>query len=269
MTMMRDRTRTIAFLLASSVGALLYSSCSVTPVVQGNGDIATEGRELASFRSIEVEGAVDVTITYGAKQSVELRTDENLLDIITTEVSFDGELKISSTEPYIASHRVTLEIVVPVLEGVEIEGSSIVKVGGTQLENNDVEKFTILIEGSGTFIIGSMVADYIGVRVEGSGWVYFSDMQTDSVDVEVEGSGDVDLDGETQALKVVIEGSSTMTATDLIAEHADITVEGSGDVRVHVTSFLRATIEGSGAIRYKGDPRVESKVSGSGVIERL
>ena len=266
----RRSARTITFILASTVGALIYTGCSsLGPTLQGNGDIVTEGRELAAFRSIEVEGAVDVAVTYGAKQSLDIRTDENLLDIITTEVDAEGELKISSTESYSSSEGVQVTIVVPVLEGIEVEGSSEVKVAGAQLENVSLEKFEVEIEGSGDVTVESMVAGLVSMEVEGSGEILFDDLRADSVDVEIEGSGDITLKGAAAVFEVEIEGSGDLNGSDLVVEKVDATIEGAGDIRVHATTFLRAVIEGSGSIFYKGNPTVEESVSGSGRVERM
>ncbi len=270
MKKMSRPARTITFILATTIGALIYTGCGVfDPTVQGNGDIATEGRELAAFRTIEVEGAVDVDITYGSQQSLEVRTDENLLPIITTAVDSNGELQISSTESYSSTEGVLVTIVMPVLEGVEVEGSSEVKVAGAQLENVSLEKFAIEIEGSGDVTVESMIAGLVSMEVEGSGEILFDDLRADSVDIEIEGSGDITLSGETKRLAVVVQGSGELAATALVTKEADVRIEGSGDILLHATSILRATISGSGSVRYKGDPTVERSVSGSGVVERL
>src|SRR5207237_7014062 len=52
----------------------------------GSGQIATETRNVGSFQAIELRGSMKLVVQQAAKESVELRGDDNLLPLIETAV---------------------------------------------------------------------------------------------------------------------------------------------------------------------------------------
>ncbi len=235
-------------------GALLISAgmagCGVVgPDVKGSGNIESEARQVAPFSGVDVEGSADVTVTYGTEQSVTITTDDNILPIITTEVS-NGVLTIDSKESYSTRHGVKVAVTIPLLESVEINGSGDVVVEGTQLENRPVESFRIEIDGSGN------------VRVP--------QLNAAKARAQIDGSGDITLGGTGGTLEAEIDGSGDINAEEFRVLNAVVRVEGSGDIRVYATESLEASVSGSGDIYYRGDPKVVQKsISGSGEIIRI
>ena len=239
----------IFMLLVLSVVSTGLVACNIGPQVTGSGEIITEGRELPPFSRVEVDGATDVSITYGSAQSVKVIADDNIVPIISTEV--EGEtLKIEPDRSYTSSEQVRVEIVLPVIRSVEVEGSSNIEILGAPIEAGRIDRFSLEIEGSGDADI--------------------ADMRAETVEIEIEGSGDVTLGGAGKHLAVVIEGSGGIDALGFVADEGVATIEGSGDIKIHVTSILRGTISGSGSILYRGDsPSVEKNISGSGEIRKI
>lgn len=237
-----------------AAGALLISGglagCGVIgPDVKGSGNIKSEMRQVAPFSGVDVEGSADVTVTYGTEQSVTITTDDNILPIITTEVS-NGVLKIDATESYSTSYGVKVAVTIPMLQSIEINGSGDVLVEGAQLENRPVENFRIEIDGSGN--------------------VQVPQMNAAKTLAQIDGSGDITLAGTGGTLEAEIDGSGDIDAEAFRVLNAVVRVEGSGDIRVYATESLDASVSGSGDIYYRGDPKVLQKsVSGSGDIIRI
>lgn len=230
--------------------AFISIGCDVLdPAVKGSGKVDVEKRQVAPFTGIAVDGSADVTVTYGTEQRVEITTDDNILPIITTEVS-DRVLNIDSKESYSTSYGVSVAITIPTLVSIEIDGSGDVGVEGTQLENRPVENFKVEIDGSGD------------VRISG--------LSATNVSAEIEGSGDITIAGTGVKLKAKVEGSGNIGADMFQVLNGTVWVEGSGDVRVYATESLEATVSGSGDIYYRGNPpRLNTSVTGSGDIIKL
>lgn len=239
----------ISMLLVLGILSTGLIACNIGPQVVGSGEIVTEGRELPSFSRVEVDGATDVNITYGSAQSVKVVADDNIVPIISTEV--EGEtLQIEPHRSYNSSQQVQVEIVLPVIRSVEVEGASNLRILGAPIEAGRIDRFSL--------------------RIEGSGDAEIDDMRAETIDVEIEGSGDVTLGGEGKNLAVVIEGSGGVDAFGFVADEGSATIEGSGGIKIQVRSILRGTISGSGSILYRGDPpSVEKDISGSGEIRKI
>jgi hypothetical protein len=89
----------MAFLLAGLAVALLYHfdvfESSSNSTTRGSRIPATQARDVAAFDSVELAGSNNVLIRVGAKQSIVVRADKNLLDRVTTEVQ-SGQLVIAN-----------------------------------------------------------------------------------------------------------------------------------------------------------------------------
>ncbi len=241
--------------LMTVIGLVLAAALYLCPAVmagdwfgfgkdeRGSGDLASETRDLKPFSRIELDGSIDLHITLGEDQSVVVEGDDNLLDNVYTEVTSRGELKVGVEEPYRSRRGLLVEITLPGLERVEIDGS-----GDVTVLELDQEQFEVRISGSGD-------AD-----IEG---------RATSIEVYVAGSGDVDLRGDADEVFVKVRGSGDVDARRLTSKEATVTIQGSGDVKVHATEYFDGTVNGSGDITYYGDPEDVSKnVHGSGDIRR-
>lgn len=210
------------------------------PTVRGSGNVITEGRVVASFTQIEVDGSANVFLSQGAEQTIEVEADDNIASVITTQVRGD-ELEISSSRNYRTSNPVNIYITVPVINSLKIEGSGDVfgetSMGGDQLE--------LEVSGSGNMDLE----------------LYYTQLMVEST-----GSGDFQLFGEVDEQEVRISGSGNYQARDLTSESCDIRISGSGDAAVFASDFLKAEIRGSGNILYYGSPQLETDVRGSGNI---
>lgn len=257
----------LPLLLAGTL--LLTTGCDHLVTVHGNGDITRDSRELAPFTHIDADGAVDINILYGSTQSVTVTTDANIQPILTTEVRGDNTLYISSTESYSSTEGVKIDITIPVIKGVQIDGSSDVVVASMPVELDTVDTFTLGIAGSGDILVQSMRARTIALEIEGSGDMLLENVSVNRLNAVIEGSGDLEVNGRCGHFDLDVEGSGDVEAVDLMATEADVRIAGSGEVDVWATDLLRATINGSGTIRYKGSPTIERSISGSGEIRPL
>ena len=99
---------------------------------------------MGSFNSISTEGAFDIQIVCQKPQSLEIEGDDNVLPLVTTEVS-NNVLHIRNLRGYSVSQPITLRISLPDLEGISASGAGNIEVSG--LKN---EKFEIDANGAPT-----------------------------------------------------------------------------------------------------------------------
>lgn len=228
--------------------------------VKGSGDLITVDREVDSFDAIENYISADIVVKIGEPRSLKLTFDDNLIDLVSTEV-YGHALEIRSEDSYSTRSHCKLEIVAPSLEEVAIHGS-----GDVTVDKLAAEDFELRIDGSGDFAAMGEV-EYLDVRIHGSGDCEFHDLKSEEVFIRIHGSGDLVLDGKTGMLDAGIYGSGNIDARDLEAADVDINVFGSGDSRVTATERLTATVNGSGDVTYYGNPKdIDRQVRGTGRI---
>ncbi len=211
--------------------------------ISGNGDVVTEERDVPSFNGISVSAGVDVYITQGNEELVKVITDENLLDVVKTEVK-DNVLKIYAAKNIgkAASKKVYVEYVN--LNKIKISSAGDIK-GENTLNTDELE---IGISSS-----GDLKLDVIAQKIY----------------IDISSSGDANLSGKTDYLKANLSSAGDLNAFDLEAKVGDVSVSSAGDANVFITEEASFSSSSAGNIVYKGDPRIKHmSTSSAGTIRK-
>ncbi len=89
---------TLTRIIVTSIISLLLLSCNFMTGVDGNGNVVSVEREISSdFNEIKVSQGLDLYITQSDHVSLSIEADENLQDIIMTEVE-NSVLRIYAAE---------------------------------------------------------------------------------------------------------------------------------------------------------------------------
>src|SRR5262245_57452735 len=83
----------------------------------GSGTPKTEVRKVSGFSKIKLEGALHADITSGAEALVEIGGDDNIVPLITTEVT-DERLRIAPSKPVAPKLELVARIATPTLTAV-------------------------------------------------------------------------------------------------------------------------------------------------------
>ncbi|MBL7952949.1 MAG: DUF2807 domain-containing protein [Flavobacteriales bacterium] len=226
-------------LLAASLQACTPLNCE-----RGAGPVVKRTLTLSAFRGIAAQGSLEVRLTRGSAQAVEIEGQSNLIDLLITDVK-GGVWEIGTKKCYNTDKPFIVHITMPMVDFVSVQGSGDVKT------------------------VNAFTAPKLTVEVQGSGEV---DLGIDAkhIDAIVQGSGDIDLHGTCGDLNVTVQGSGDIDASDLEATNAEASVQGSGDIGLTVTGKLTANIGGSGNINYTGSPtQVNKHIAGSGEVKQL
>jgi Putative auto-transporter adhesin, head GIN domain len=212
--------------------------------IKGTGPSVTRTLEVASFTTVECNLSADVEITQGPTQKVTIEGQENIINMISTEVK-DDKWRIKLPKNTWGDYdKVKIRITVPQLHGLGMAGSGSMKTTNT------------------------IKADDFQIGLSGSGKMEVS-VNAENVDCGISGSGNIHLTGKTNELSLGTSGSGDVLAKDMIAEKVKIGISGSGDCEVNVSESLEAGISGSGSVRYKGRPKIKSSISGSGSLNSV
>jgi hypothetical protein len=203
---------------------MCWNEGSSGTVHRGSGIVATETRTVADFHRIELRGSADVRARVASERTLSVTSDDNLLQYIHTEVR-NGTLFVELDSGRYEFHSgLKLDLSVPVLDGIEIAGSS------------DV----VLTDMSGPRLV---------INVSGSGDVDAKG-HVDALEATVSGSGDLDLSGlAAKTARAQVSGSGDI-ALD-VSERLDVSISGSGDVRYSGTAQLNSRVSGSGSVSHR------------------
>lgn len=191
--------------------------------VAGSGKLQRQTRAVGSFNSISTEGAFDLEVVCQQPQSVEIEGDDNVLSLVSTEVS-NHVLHIRSARSYSVSHPITLRISVPDLAGISASGAGNIEVSGIK-----AEKFGIEATGAPT--------------IKASG-------ETKLLEVDASGAGRVDAH-RLRAGRTVVDAKGVVTVAVHASEQLDTTISGPSHVTYEGDPVVNKTVNGPGTIEKK------------------
>jgi hypothetical protein len=207
--------------------ALMPALCVVaacdenTETVRGSGTIVTEAREVEGFSEIRLEGSGDVMVDVGDRESLSIEADDNLLELIDTEVR--GSRLVIDHE---GSLSPSTDIVYRV-EAIDFDGVAIAGSADVVAPDVDCDIFSVSIAGSGSMEVDGS-CEGIEIDIAGSGDIDAGGLLVDRAEVSIAGSGDVIVNAD-EGLRVSIAGSGNVVYLGDPATEID--VQGSGEVR--------------------------------------
>ena len=197
------KTFVLVSIFAGAV-ALMFSGCHyLGGGLQGSGVRKTETRDLASFKSIESDGAFDIEVNCQKSLSLQIEGDDNILPLIKTEVR-DGVLHIGSPKAYSTRQPVAVRIALPSLESIANNGA-----GSVRISNLKNEAFEIHSTGA-TSLNAAGQAKSVKIETSGAGTIDTSDLHAEAAAVSISGAASVDVYA-TDQLEVNVSGIGRVT----------------------------------------------------------
>lgn len=221
----------IALLLASLLFFLL--SCSKQE------DVATKELSYESFNAINVKDFGNVSINYGATQSVVIKGDENYINNITNEV-VNGVLLIKNNQTDYTNTKAEYIITIPSIKELSIDGYS----AAVLSDFKETANLEINIAGDGEIKINE-----------------FEDIE--NLTINTSGNAQVEIlsaMNNLQNLNITASGNLNYLGYLTQVQQSNINFSGSGSIKIWVKEILNAKITGSGTIFYKGYPTINANI---------
>ncbi len=225
--------------------SVVMSSCIIDGWnygVSGNGNVVEETRDLSGFEGVQVSAGIDVYLTEGNEFEVIVEADENLMEVILTEIK--GDMLVVKTDRVNIRHARSKKVHVTLPELSELKISSAGDCEGqTPFTCDDLR-------------LGISSAGNMSLEVEAN-----------KIYLDISSSGDAHIEGSTNILEASLSSAGELNAYDLIAKKVDIVVSSAGDARVHATEEISMNASSAGNIYYRGDAEVvHSRSSSAGDI---
>ncbi len=230
-------SKLVAFLFITTI----FSSCAVDMFnkVTGNRNVVSIDRKATdNFIGVKVSTGLDLYISQGSKNTITVEADENLHDIIITEVE-NGILKIYSEKSIWKAKSRKVFVTVKTLE--------------------------ILKATSGSDVYGKGVinADEISISATSGADIKIS-IDAKSVETSSSSGSDINISGVTVNHASSATSGSSIDAYELVSKNVIAKATSGADINIYASEKIEAKANSGGDIDYKGNPKQINKKSSSG-----
>ncbi|MDR0908416.1 MAG: DUF2807 domain-containing protein [Spirochaetaceae bacterium] len=161
------------------VSLFAFSACNT---IHGNGKIVNSNRTVNDFTGIMITGAANVNINFSNSYNVNIRTDSNVQDYLTTSVDSNGALAIGTSGKSLSFVTLEIEITMPKLKNISVNGAAKIKLGSGNGESLHIE-----VSGTGDIDTTNYQVNNVKCIINGAGTVKVWSMKT--LDCTINGLG--------------------------------------------------------------------------------
>ena len=237
---------TLAKITIGLLIALLAASCgldiSIGEGKKGNGVVQEDRREITGeFTVVSASEGLDVTVTQADDYEIVVEADENVIDLIGTDIR-DGKLKIHAIKN-IGRATKKVHVSLPVITGLESSsGADLVTKGKVQADR-------ITLDAS-------------------SGSELRLDLMADDVQADTSSGADIRITGEANIFHADASSGSGIRARDFSVKNCIAEASSGADIDLFVSESLTADASSGGNISYAGEPRLQERKSLSGSVHK-
>jgi hypothetical protein len=233
----------IRYIAAFTIGVLclLFSACNLVvgyDTIRAEGAVSTKTRTVEPFNKINVSQGLRLIILNENSRAIKVQTNENLHDIIITEVK-DNTLIIRTTKQIRKADA--KNIMVPVADLNAIKASS----GATVRANQAIKTTAIDLKASSGSSI-NMVLDTKDLRCTSSS------------------GSSIRLKGSSANITATSSSGSTINAIDLQSTSCEANSSSGATIRLNCTSSIAAKASSGSSIKYDGSPTEKNVKKSSG-----
>lgn len=220
---------------------LITSSCFIEGMtgVRGNGNVISEDRTISSdFEVIKVQQGINLYLTQGNSTELNIEADENILDLLITEVK-NNELKVYFDKNVYRAKARNVYLTTYTISKIKTSSGASVKSENTlQVNSLDLDSSS-----------GSSIKIYVNAN---------------EVTSESSSGADIDVYGKTETFSAKASSGSSIDADKLEAVDVYAKVSSGANIDVNVTGKLTANASSGGDIDFKGNPTNVNKDTSSG-----
>ncbi len=234
---MKKTTKIIALvILVVSTTSCLFDSFTG---IKGNGNIRSEQRTIETpFDAIDVGQGIHVFLTQSSEQRIDVEADENIINLLKTEVKGHTLHIFLEKNVYRAAAR---NVYVNTSKIIHLATSSGARIQtGNTVKTDDLE----LDASSGSSMKLKITAQ--------------------NIQCETSSGADIRIEGTTTFFQAKASSGSTIYASNMESENTTAKVSSGANMDVYASESLTAKASSGGDIDYAGNPKVIDKDTSSG-----
>lgn len=213
--------------------------------IKGNRNVVSEDREIyGEFNEIKVSEGIQVFLTQGEETALNVEADENIIDLLVTEVQ-GNVLKIHFEKNVSRAAARNVYLTANEISSIKSSSGSAVKSEGT-------------INSQNLYLSSS------------SGASLKLNLNATNVTCSSSSGAHINLSGTSNSFESNASSGSHIKAVDLSSKTAKADVSSGAGITLQVSEALTAHASSGGNISYEGNPAVlnKSKSSGGGISQR-
>ena len=227
--------------------SILLSSCGFdinigdfSSGVKGNGIVKTDTRSVnEEFTAISASEGLEVYVTQADNFSISVEADENVIDLIGTDIS-NNMLKIHAIKNI---GNATKKVYVSLPKISELKSSS-----GSQLTaENTINSSRLTIDSS-------------------SGSIVTVEVNADNLDIDASSGANIRINGTSGNTTIDASSGANLSAKELTTKFCDAEASSGANVSIFVSESLSADASSGGNISYSGKAKLNTKKSVSGSV---
>lgn len=237
-------------LILLTIATVTLSSCNFNMSfgqTDGNGNVTTETRNVSEdFTKVRGSAGLDVYLTKGNTASIKVEADENLHEIISTEIS-NGKLHVKTTNNNNIGRAKAKKVFVTYVSLDEVASSS----GADVIVNGILEAENLTLDSS-------------------SGSDLDVEVFAKTLYIDCSSGADIKVSGKASQLTADASSGSEINAKDLLVVNCKAEVSSGADITVHVKESLEVDASSGGDVNYYGNPTAVKNNSGkSGSVRKM
>lgn len=240
--------------------------------IKGSKVVMIIGREIANFEAIDVVDNIEVSLEKGEKCGLKIEADENLHDIIKTEV-VENMLKISTTKPTTSFKKLAVRITYTnLLKKIVAKNKSVVNaIQELQLDNVDLQSF-----GNSKLFLNANTKNFslksndeskveLNLKSENVSFEISQNAQLKALVTAINLKSDLyqkanaNLEGDIENAAIRLDNDSKLSAKNLTIINANLLVESESKASVNATTTIGIEATGKAEIELYGNAKIDLK----------
>jgi hypothetical protein len=175
--------------------------------IRGRGDLISHNIALSAFSGVSIIGQADINIEYGEKQSVVVRAQGNIYEVLDVHVS--GDVLVIGIE-HGCSISTDKGIYVDVITPEAISYASITGSGNVNISGRRQSSFNVDITGAGNIQAYDLPVSTSKISISGAGNCEVN--VSENLDVTISGNGSIRYKGQPEVRQVIAGYGSVRSA---------------------------------------------------------
>ncbi len=219
--------------------AVMTTSCFFEGYgIQGNGNVVSDDRNISSnFSKIKVSQGIQVNISQGNDTELTVEADENIIDLLITEI--DGDVLKIFFEKNVNRATRNVYLTVDKLNSIRTSSGALVK------SDRVFKTKTLSLDSS-------------------SGSHILLDLNVSEVTASSSSGANIELSGSSNEFKGDASSGSDIDAHKLNSKIATADVSSGANINVQASDELNAQASSGGSINFYGNPEIINKSKSSG-----
>lgn len=252
---------------------ILSASLMHAQGVRGNGNVIKKARDVEPFTAINTSDGWDLELTQGDHYTMTIEADENLIDLVQTEVR-NGVLHIYSDARIRQSEERTIHLTfaelnsITATDGSDIYAEDLISANDFTLDfddGSDLDRLELSARSlSATFSNGSDARirfesiQNIALNADGGSDIELRNISGTSCELRLANGSDAQLEGETRELTIVATGGSDIEAYRFEVVDAILDLSDSSDAEMTITGTIDVKLSGGSDLEIRGKPQIRN-----------